>query len=222
MNFIAGFVQGLEYREDNPLNASFEYPRYPVETLNEHGGDCEDKAILLASLLDAADYNVSLLRLPNHMAVGVRLPHVEGYSPFKDGYYFLESTSGFSPVGRVPGEYEGETNCTVYPISARPILEHDWLNATRLQSNDLDYVQVAVLVKNLGSASSPVEVRAFCSGLGARYGTRQVMLPALEAGGQAIVSLRVDVPEGVPTIMKTQVLVNGTVQQEKESTTIFE
>ena len=222
LNFIAGFVQSLEYREDDPLNASFEYPRYPVETLNEHGGDCEDKAILCASLLDFAGYNVSLLRLPDHMAVGVKLASLEGYTPFADSYYFLEATAGSSPVGRIPAEYQGETNYTVYPITPRPLLVHDWLNATRLQTNSVDYVQVTTLVKNLGAASAPVVVRAFFSDASEQYGTQQALVPNLEAGGEAQVTLRVNVPSGIATILKTQVLINGTVQQEKESTTMFQ
>ncbi len=34
-----------------------ETPRYPIETITEGGGDCEDMAILMASLLKAADKN---------------------------------------------------------------------------------------------------------------------------------------------------------------------
>ncbi len=222
LNFIAGFVQALEYRADDPTNASVEYPRYPIETLNEQGGDCEDKAILCAELLYLAGYNVSLLRLPDHMAVGVHLQHLEGYTPFTDSYYFLEATAEFSPVGRIPSEYQGNVNYTVYTISQRPLVLHEWLDATRYTTSRDDYVQLDILVKNLGSARAPVDVQAFFQASSIRYGTQYEVLPSLEAGGEAVVSLNVNVPKGVATVLKTQVLVNGTVQQEKESATIFQ
>ena len=222
LNFIAGFVQALVYRPDSATNASFEYPRYPIETLNEQGGDCEDKAILCAELLYLAGYNVSLLRLPDHMAVGVHLQHLEGYTPFKDGYYFLESTAEYSPVGQIPSEYQGNVNYTIYPISPRPLILHEWLNATRYTTSRDDYVQLDILVKNLGSAHAPVEVQAFFQASSIRYGTQYEVLPSLDAGGEAEVTLSVNVPKGVATVLMTQVLVNGTVQQEKESATMFQ
>jgi len=60
-----------------------EVPRWPVETLTEAGGDCEDLAILFASLLKAAPYpyKLSLVYMdadnptdplhPNHVIVWV-------------------------------------------------------------------------------------------------------------------------------------------------------
>jgi hypothetical protein len=222
LNFIAGFVQSLDYREDDPLNESVEYPRYPIETLNEHGGDCEDKAILCAQLLTLAGYNVSLLRIPNHMAVGVHFDSLEGYTPFADGYYFLEATAGFSPVGRVPGEYQGETNFTVYKVIPRPLLVHDWLNATHYQSSSADYVRVSMLVKNLGSLSASVEVRGFFASGSTQYGVQQFFLPTLDAGSTCRTSLRVNVPKGIATLLKTQMICDGVVQDERESASMFD
>jgi len=221
LNFIAGFVQSLTYREDDPLNASFEYPRFPIETLNEQGGDCEDKAILCAQLLTLAGYNVSLIRLPKHMAVGVYLRNLSGFTPYAEGYYYLEATAGSSPVGRVPGEYQGVTNYTLYRIMQRPLLLHEWVNATRYRANQDDYVQVTVLVKNEGSAVTAAEVDAFFYASYVRFGTQSQVIPRLEAGGETQVTLRVNIPNGVATVLKTQVLVNGVVQQEKESASMF-
>lgn len=169
-----------------------------------------------------AGYNVSLLRLPDHMAVGVHLPHLEGYTPFAGGYYFLESTAAYSPVGQIPDEYLRIVNYTIYTISPRPLLLHEWLNATRYQSGSSDYVRLDILVRNLGSARAPVEVQAFFASSSLRYDTQYVILPALEAGGEAETTLNVSVPKGVATVLKTQVLVNGTMQQEKESLTMFQ
>jgi hypothetical protein len=46
MRMVISFVQQLEYQPENG-----EYPKYPVETLAERGGDCEDTSILLAAML---------------------------------------------------------------------------------------------------------------------------------------------------------------------------
>ena len=67
------FVQEIPYEEE----IDCEYPQYPIETLVNDKGDCEDKSILCASFLDLLGYNVSLLSLPNHMAVGVNIDSVQ-------------------------------------------------------------------------------------------------------------------------------------------------
>ncbi|GAG87953.1 unnamed protein product, partial [marine sediment metagenome] len=64
INFAASFVQNLPYKKDSEINDTFEYPRYPVETLfyNNGCGDCEDKAILLANILINMDYNICFIK----------------------------------------------------------------------------------------------------------------------------------------------------------------
>jgi len=51
IEFTIAFVQSLPYTVDSVTSPFDEYPRYPVETLVDGGGDCEDTSILLASLL---------------------------------------------------------------------------------------------------------------------------------------------------------------------------
>ena len=50
MNAVA-FVQSLPYTSDDVTSGHDEYPRYPLETLVDNGGDCEDTAIFMAALL---------------------------------------------------------------------------------------------------------------------------------------------------------------------------
>ena len=54
-----------------------EYPKYPVETLQDGNGDCEDSAFLLASLLKNLKKDVALLIYSNHAAVGVAMTDAE-------------------------------------------------------------------------------------------------------------------------------------------------
>jgi len=60
-----------------------ETPRYPLETFLAGGGDCEDKAVLFASMIKAApvDWNIEIVymdsyhprapRSPNHVVIGI-------------------------------------------------------------------------------------------------------------------------------------------------------
>ena len=228
INFVASFVQSIEYRNDDPENTSYEYPRYPLETLYEKRGDCEDKAILTAALLDMLKYNVSLIRLPHHMAVGIYLNEtLSGYSFYVDQYYYLETTTMHMTLGRIPPEYEGITNVTVYPISQRPLLIHQWKSATRYQiSTGEDYVRVVMIVKNLGtSEASNLEVDgAFYDNESYLYNIRTTSVSSVTAGEKRLVELSVDVPTFLPeqaTTLKTQLYLDGVMVNQRESTSRF-
>jgi predicted transglutaminase-like cysteine proteinase len=225
INFIASFVQGIEYAADDPLNESYEYPRYPVETLRDQKGDCEDKAILTAALLDSLGYNVSLLRLPKHMAVGVHLNEpISPYSYYIDEYYFLETTTLHMPLGKIPPEYQGLSNVTVYSISSRPLLLHQWESATRYQmSTGEDYVRVKMIFENIGTiAAYDIEIRgAFYDNADQLYNQRSMTVPVLAAGEKRLVELSVDVPSVGSTTLKTQVYLDGVMVNQRESSSRF-
>ncbi len=74
IDFALSFVQSLEYTDDE-LTGFDEYPRFPVETLVDDGGDCEDTSILFVSILRELGYGAVLLRFDEagHMAAGVRV-----------------------------------------------------------------------------------------------------------------------------------------------------
>jgi len=225
INFIASFVQNIPYMKDDPNNESYEYPRYPIETLKEQRGDCEDKAILGAALLASIGYNVSLLRLPRHMAVGVHLDNVSGaYNYYVDQYYFMEMTAANSPFGKVPPEYQGLSNATVYPISLRPLLIHSWMNATRYKiSTGLDYIKIKMLVKNLGSTSaSSYEIRgAFYDETNYSYNENIVSGSFIDKEDQQIIDLQVTIPKGVSTVLITKIYLDGIMVHERESSSHF-
>jgi hypothetical protein len=225
INFAASFIQSLEYAEDDENDPTCEYPRYPVEMLKDAQGDCEDKAMLTAALLDNMDYNVSLIRLPNHMAVGVHLDeNISGYDYYADGYYFLETTRKTWDLGRVPDEYEGLTNVTVYPLSSRPILVHNWKNATRISSSDgSDYVQIKILIENLGrNAAKNFEIKgAFFNQNGISFNTEAELVSSLDAGGKKVVELKINVPQSFSSTLKTQIYLDNTMVHEKESSSVF-
>jgi hypothetical protein len=173
VNFAASFVQNLKYETE-----AGEYPKYPVETLFDKGGDCEDTAILTAALLQSMGYDAVLLRFSpveegdaGHMAVGVAVTGVSGgrsYSYDGQTYYYLETTSPW-PVGEVPPEilskYKGRTD-GIYKLVPAPALrftDFAWSVERRWFSDTT--VDLKVTVTNWGTADADAfYVRAFFEG----------------------------------------------------------
>lgn len=87
-----------------------EIPRWPVETLTEAGGDCEDLAILFASLLKAAPYpyKVSLVYMDSDNPTDPQdVNHVLVWVEADDWSTFAETTTkdGWGYYDRVVGWY---------------------------------------------------------------------------------------------------------------------
>jgi hypothetical protein len=96
---IVNFVQSIPYDEA-------EDQKYPIETLYLNKGDCSDKSVLLAKLLDLAGFNTCLFVYNNakHMAVGVSIDDTD--LAYKSGYIYIEST-GYNPIGEIPKKFAG-------------------------------------------------------------------------------------------------------------------
>ena len=108
---IIFFVQNLNYVDDKVGTGYDEYPKFPLETLADEGGDCEDSAILLASLLRELGYGTVLIQLPDHMAVGVKgTESIPGSYYEVDGsrYYYVETTSVGWSIGEVPEQMKDQ------------------------------------------------------------------------------------------------------------------
>jgi len=107
LNLVVSFVQSLRYTTEEG-----EYPRYPIETLVEGCGDCEDLAILTAALFQQMGYDVVLLAFTSemHMAVGVRVPSAvpcggAAYQWNGAAYYYIETTGIGWTIGTMPERY---------------------------------------------------------------------------------------------------------------------
>lgn|GEM_PF-1785072 len=104
---IIFFVQNLNYVDDKVGTGYDEYPKFPLETLADEGGDCEDSAILLASLLRELGYGTVLVQFEDHMGVGLKGEETIPGSYFEvdgDRYYYVETTSPGWDIGEVPEE----------------------------------------------------------------------------------------------------------------------
>lgn len=119
VNFVIAFVQKLPYTVDIETTPSDEYPRYPIETLFDRGGDCEDTSILVAALLGGMGYDVALLLLENakHMAVGVSIAATYGsyYEYNGKKYFYLETTGEGWQMGQIPPSFT-DTTARIYPL----------------------------------------------------------------------------------------------------------
>lgn len=79
--FVLSFVQSMTYDSDLNTTGYEEYPRYPVETIVNGTGDCEDTAALFASLVQSSCFGMDavLVYLQSegspvaHLAVGLYL-----------------------------------------------------------------------------------------------------------------------------------------------------
>jgi len=105
MDLAVVFVQSLPYYSDGSVDT----PRFPVETIVDGGGDCEDTSILLAAILYEWGYDVVLLNIPDvHTAVGVVCYDCDGSFVVHGEieYYYVETAWGGSwEIGQMPGEY---------------------------------------------------------------------------------------------------------------------
>ena len=71
VKFAAVFVNDCIRYDDDEYTGDYEYWRYPLETLCDKKGDCEDTSILLAAILDAAGYDSGIILLPGHAMCAV-------------------------------------------------------------------------------------------------------------------------------------------------------
>ena len=130
VELVVAFVQSLPYTSDDVTTGFDEYARYPLETLVDGGGDCEDTSILTSAILDGMGYGAVLVNLPEHVGVGVDVDHYGTYWLYEDvKYYYVETTGEGWEIGELPEAHQGHS-ATVYPIIPVPIITHDWTGST--------------------------------------------------------------------------------------------
>jgi hypothetical protein len=117
-NFVLSFVQSIDYSYDNVSAGQNEYWRYPLETLYDQTGDCEDTSILYAAIMEVMGGDAVLFLLPGHMATGLSCPGASGgHITFESNdYYYCETTGPGWEVGDVPPEMSDvEVDCIQVP-----------------------------------------------------------------------------------------------------------
>lgn len=153
---LLSFVQAFPYAQDNVSTGYDEYPKYPVETLAEQDGDCEDTSILTTALLNEMGVPTVLLSFPGHMAVGVTwdeplpLPAIryQGVS-----YYYVDTTVPGSSPGEIPPVLR-EQPVTVFPMSQAPRMEMSCTSADLSSTPATTRYQIHCHVENTGSGKA--------------------------------------------------------------------
>jgi hypothetical protein len=230
INYISSFVQNLEYKNDDETNTSYEYPRYPVETLfnGNGGGDCEDLSILLASFLSRLNFDVVLFRLPNHMAVGVNLSAdvLPGYEYYTDNYYFLETTTVTPSCGYIPPSSKNPSELYIYPISLRPLIMHNWkgghLSIYTIEGESSN-VKLSIVVQNLGLGlgKNIIVKGAFYDRYDQEINAVSTTISSLEPFMKKEFTIICDVPLNTITWFKTRVYYSNELIDEHESISSF-
>lgn len=123
VSFVLSFVQSLQYTSDNVTEGYNEYPRFPIETLVDDGGDCEDTSILFATITIIMGYGTVYINPPNHYAVGILGNNLYGtyWEHPQDSnrtFYYCETTGNLFKIGQLPDEFKG-LSASIYDIDQR-------------------------------------------------------------------------------------------------------
>ena len=101
------FVRSLDYRTDLAAYGVEEYPAYPIETLVNGYGDCEDLAALYVSVMQALGRDAALLAMLDtpvggHMAAGIAGNYTGEYVTHNGTAYYYAETTASMDIGFVP------------------------------------------------------------------------------------------------------------------------
>jgi hypothetical protein len=223
LSFALAFVQSLPYTRDDVTTGFDEYPRYPVETLVENGGDCEDTSILYASLVIAMGYGAVMVSPPNHMGVGVAAaPGFQGVKYRYNGqdYAYAETTGDGYGIGDIPDEYRGR-DAALYDLTPKPLF-----------SLEVEFGPVArdgrqeIVLRALQTGSAPasdVELRATLAKDGANtlYDTAACDKGTVRPGDRIECRLSLDlnrVPRGTRVAIQCVVQDGTYIYDEADST----
>jgi hypothetical protein len=209
LSFALAFVQGLPWTSDSVTTGFDEYPRFPVETLVEGGGDCEDTVVLYASLVQAMGYGAILVSPPGHMGAGVAAaPGFPGtvYRWEGQDYAYAETTGEGYSIGDLPSQYEGE-KVEIYDLAAKPLfsLDVDFGAVSRD-----GYQDILLTATQTGSApADDVKMRAHVGKTNdVTYDSAACDLGDVEPGATVQCRLRIDlnkVPRGTRVTIRTMV-----------------
>ena len=95
-----------------------DFPKYPLETLYDQCGDCEDSSILLGALLKELGYGCIFIELPEHVAIGVKATDdAPGtYYDYNGNHYlYIETTNSGWDIGTLPDDYN-EEKAKIYDV----------------------------------------------------------------------------------------------------------
>ncbi len=121
--FIVRMTQQLKY---NPRRKGIDtMTKYPIQTINDGGGDSEDLSVLTAAILKRLGYDVKLAYINSldtettHFGIVVLGEDVEGTSWTDNGkksFYYIETTDIKKGFGDLPAEWQEGTQIELIDI----------------------------------------------------------------------------------------------------------
>lgn len=210
MGNVISFVQSLRYVSDKVSKGELDYVRFPVETIVDGVGDCEDMAILAAAILHEMGYNVLLVNLPDHLALAVECDDCDGvyYRYGERQYYYLEVTNVGWAIGQIPNEYRN-SKAKLSPLAYRPALhlrrssyQHDtYYNTDR----EVPFI-IQCDLENAGPGTTEgLSVHVLFKTLhGVPMVDRVFNIDDLSEGGTASYELRVKVPRPLRGVLEVR------------------
>ncbi len=87
INVLLAFTQYIEYKYDSESMGQSEYWKYPLETLYDNNGDCEDTSILFAAIGKAMGYDTAVMLFPGHATGAINYKELE----LSEGSYKITS-----------------------------------------------------------------------------------------------------------------------------------
>ncbi len=100
------FVQGAIHYESDRQCHDGDYWKYPLETLWDSAGDCEDTSLLLVTILKAMGHDAVLVELPGHIGCAVSIPGAYSNWTINDVPYSYVETAvdgSYYAIGYLPG-----------------------------------------------------------------------------------------------------------------------
>lgn len=222
VNLAVSFVQSMEYTPDDVTSAFDQYTYYPVESLVERGGDCEDSTILLAAILREFGYGCMLLYMPDvepeaHMALGVKGDSsVTGtyYTLNDTRYYYVETTGKTRGVGDMP-DWDGSTNAEFIMIEDHSTLVYEYETVV----DDSGSIDLNTTVWNYGN-TSPVQTSfyaVFEDRSGQFYSEVEAYLGPIENEDQVSKRLQMDPPDDQELRLNTALMTNENIHDMNRS-----
>lgn len=107
--FVLRFVQTVPYLLDEDTRDDDEFWKFPIETLWDGGGDCEDTTFLYGTLMGMSGYRTAFLLFKDHAMPAIDLD-APGYVSSIDGYGFLlcETVSTAFSIGESTADHHPE------------------------------------------------------------------------------------------------------------------
>jgi len=233
---MMSFVQNLKYTTDIAGTGWNEYPKYPLETLVEQDGDCEDTAILMANLLRNYGYGTKLIyatedmtaeEAGGHMAVGIKgESDVEGTyyeDDSGDRYYYIETTTAGYAIGETP---EWMNRAYLQPVGVHPVPGAVYAKVTDIDGEEITVSGETVNTGPVGTDGIQIQVTLIDAD---RYITDQAIseyksvagfsgdLDTLGSAQQATTELTLEVDEPQAMRLVAQSFVNGSEVSRTES-----